>query len=464
LALIRPIITISLAILIAAASPSLFAAEVTELASAFDEDDPFDFHFRVSYQYISRSGAIKRELAGYSAETVQTVKELQFDWTEQRIALRAEFGVWKDLQIHVELPIVLAQSRNLNFGQAADGDCGNPRETNCVTRNNSTLVRDGFFDGSQMSDGQISVASAGGPLGGYRLPDRAGLDQLHLGITWAPLSQKRDSTKPTWTLGFEARVAVGEGMEYDPLNPDGNTGVGRGLHQFQFSTAISRRYRYVDPWAKFYYLLPLATSTSLYERTHFPGTGQERSGPRHRGGVEMGLEIIPWDEPADNNKVSIAIQGKIETIFEGRGYSPMWEIFANNAKMVGPCSPTSTSTTTAIQPWDNGSYCQSVNDTIPFPGISRIENHLVFSTTVAFNLQLSRFFKAQVGATFSHEQEHLITNGDAGRDVNLDGLLDPESTAELNPMYRPMVDVTGRRLKVSESFNFRVAVSLMALF
>lgn len=458
--LIRAIIFILLFL----GSPTLFAAEVTELASSFDVDDPFDFNLRVNYQYLIRSGAIKRELAGYSAETVQTVKELQFSWSEHRIAVRAEIGLWQDLQLHVELPVVLQQSRSLGFAQAADGGCGTPRETNCVTRHNSTLVRDGILDGSQMSDSQIAVADAGGPLGGYRLPNRAGLDQLHLGLSWGPLSQRRDSTKPTWVIGFEARIAVGQTMEYDPVNPDGNTGVGRGLHQFAFSTAISRRYRYVDPWAKFYYLLPLATSTSLYERTRFAGTGQERSGPRHRGGVEMGLDIIPWEEPENQHRFSMEISAKLETIFEGRGYSPMWEMLANNPRLIGPCSPTAATPTTAIVPWDNGSHCQSASATIPFPGISRIENHLVFSSSIGFNLQLSRYFKAHVGATFAHEQEHLITNGDAGRDVNLDGKLDPTSSEELNPMYRPIVDITGRRLKVSESFDFGLAVSLTALF
>ena len=81
----------------------------------------------------------------------------------------------------------------------------------------------------------------------FQGPTRRGFENLGLGITWAAFNQARDDTKPTWTLGFDAKLDVFKDMRFDPANPTGNTAVGPGYHQFIWSTFVSKRFRYFDP-------------------------------------------------------------------------------------------------------------------------------------------------------------------------------------------------------------------------
>ena len=84
------------------------AENVGQLASAFDKDDPFDIHFRLLYNHRLRRGAINRQLTARRASQteIERVKELRFTETTNTIGLRAEIGIWRDLQVHIELPII----------------------------------------------------------------------------------------------------------------------------------------------------------------------------------------------------------------------------------------------------------------------------------------------------------------------------------------------------------------------
>ena len=482
-------------------SSPAWAARVTDLASAFDEDDPYDFNLLVGYNRTLKRGLIQRELSGNEGGILMA-KDIRFSQVRHVLNIRADAAVWKDLQVHVEIPIILSDIREMSFAQNDGDPCGiSAPEENCITWKNSTLVNDGFLnrDGT-MTDDQIKVAGppGEGPAadgsypGGFELPERSGLDQIYLGITYALLSQARDVSKPTWTIGFEARIAVGDYMQYNPYydptkpeiyesidahnepfnvhNPKGNDTVGRGLHQFHWYTIISKRFKYVDPYFGLYYLFPLAKTDSLFHKTSFDLSGQERHDPIHRGGVDAGLEIVPWERPKKTMKLSIEIRGKLEGVFEGRGYSDIWEIFANNPKLVGGCYPSSVKLDPAdygkTNSWNNDIYCNKNygSEKIPYPGITSVENHVLISGLMAINLEMSKWFRAQVGVGFGHEQSHYITFGDAGKNIDDDAGIQPTNLGEINPMYRPYIDGTGRRFRVADSTIFDVFVNIQARF
>jgi len=441
------------------------AAHETDVASAFDKGNPYDFNLSVGYTRTLKRGALKRELAGVSDAGVDIRKDLRFSQVRHILNVRAEAAIFRDLMIHLQFPIVLSDTRSLDFAQNDGDSCGSPRETNCVTPNNSRLTVDRFLPPSvisQMSPNQVAVAGDEHAPGVLFLPKRSGIDQMYLGISWAPLNQRRDSTKPTWVVGFEARIGIGEAMAYDPMTPGGNTSVGTGIHQYHWWTSISKRYKYLDPWMTFYYLLPDAKDDSPFEKTTFQLSGQERSGPQQRGGVEAGVEIIPWEQPEQNSKFSIELRGKLEGVFEGRGYSEMWEIFANNPILAGPCRPAPDSYYGDKRVWDNGTYCSDPNGTIPYPGITSIENYFTFKAALAFNVDFTKFFRARLGVALGHEQQHYITFGDAGKDLGDDPQqgINYKNEYEVNPMYRPYIDTVGRRWRVGETTVFDVFVSL----
>ncbi len=55
------------AVAAAAAPGPVRAADVTDVATAFDEDDPFDFRLRVRYDHTEKRAQIKREVEGLSS-------------------------------------------------------------------------------------------------------------------------------------------------------------------------------------------------------------------------------------------------------------------------------------------------------------------------------------------------------------------------------------------------------------
>jgi hypothetical protein len=468
------------------------AARITDLASAFDEGDPYDFNILVGYDRELRRGLIRREREGSQAETLFT-KELRYTQERHLLNVRADFAVYKDLQIHFQLPIVLSDRRYWNFAQNGGDPCMDGNVNLCVTPQNSTLTRDGFvtYDptkppGETMVPNQVQVGVVDSDTalnppaapGGLGLPKRSGLDQLFIGVQWAPISQARDYTKPTWVLGFEARIAVGPHMTYNPrynpnlpesdLNPKGNGAVGRGLHQFHFWLAFSKRFKYLDPYMTLFYMLPLAKSNSLFGKSSFPNSGQERHAPQHIGGATAGMEIIPWEDTEKGYKLSIDVATRLTGVFEGRGYSDIWELFANSPQLVGNCyadTPTGSADGSVDETplWNNGVYCPDPNSTIPYPGITSIENHAVVIGWLAFNLDLTQWVRVRTGVSFGHEQAHFITFGDAGKEKNnVSGLQRVES--EVNPMFRPYIDNVGRRFRTAQSTVFDVFVSLQGRF
>lgn len=141
------------------------AAEVTHVASALDAKNRFDAHVSLEYRRTLSRGAIRREYVGRSGDqsSVQLAKELRFSHTRHVLSPRLEIGLWKDLQLHVELPVVIEDNRRITFELNGGDSCGDPRELNCVTPANSSLVRDGILDGSQMAADQVAVADSDGP-------------------------------------------------------------------------------------------------------------------------------------------------------------------------------------------------------------------------------------------------------------------------------------------------------------
>lgn len=457
------------------------AGHRTDLTSAFDQGNPYDFNLQVGYNRSLKRGAIKRELAGQYGDKVRSVKDLRFSQVRHTLSIRGEFAIFRDLQLHVEFPIILQDTRTLDFAENDGDSCGSPREKYCVTKFNSTLIRDGFLPKSvvnAMGNDQVAVAGPDPTSGMFGLPNRSGLDQFHLGLSWAPINQRRDPTKPTWAIGFEARIAVGAPMEHnpywdssparddDPTNPKGNDSVGRGLHELIWSTTISKRWRYIDPWMHFFYSFPVPSKDSLFNRTSFDLSGQERHNPQQTGGIEAGMEIVAWEQPAKDNKFTIEILTRLEGRFEGRGYSEMWEVFANNPVLAGPCRPSPTSVFNSPSKWNNGTYCTSNvdSDIIPYPGISRIENHAAFKAALALNLDFSKFFRARVGVSLGHEQQHYITFGDAGRDIDDQPGITYTREDEVNPLYRPFIDSVGRRFRVAETTVFDFFAALEGRF
>src|SRR5262249_7554093 len=143
------------------------AAELTDVASSFDDDNPFDLRLRVGYTHEWKNASIKRESEGAAGQTdVAIFKDLLYAHQRDSMSVRAEIGIFQDLMIYGELPLVLSDSREYRFDQSLGSACvypGGSGMVNCVNSTNSSTIADGIvptggYDGPNSTNGPVGFA------------------------------------------------------------------------------------------------------------------------------------------------------------------------------------------------------------------------------------------------------------------------------------------------------------------
>jgi hypothetical protein len=417
-----------------AVSAAARAAEVTRVVTAFDEDDTFDLNVTATWLHDAKTAAINREQEG--ATGVALARDLKYARTRDLLDLRMDFGVLWDVGLHVDAPLVLSDSNHLTF------DSG-------VSPGTSSFVGDG-----------ILPSYAGGATV-FQSPTRKGFENLGLGVTWAVFNQKRDDTRPTWTLGFDAKLDVFQDMRFDPANPSGNTATGLGYHQLIWSTWISKRFRHFDPYFGGSYMVPIRTNGSIFQNE---GGGQTAVNPQQVATVAIGVEEIVWERPAREQRVTLEARAHMEEHFAGRGYSELWEpLSGSSACQAGGtdltgCRPSLDEITQAA-----GGGQATVVKAAPYPGVSDIEAYGSFGGDVGLNVQVGHYvrFRSLFGLTY--DAPHFITNASPGIPGS-DGRVDSTNPDQANPLYRDAIDLPGRRFRVEQSQTWRLLVQGAFMF
>jgi hypothetical protein len=421
-------------------------AEVTRVVSALDDDNRFDLNLTVTWVHEVKSAFVKRELQ--SAMGTELIKDLKYGMTKDVINFRADFGILWDVGLHVDLPLVIAEQNTLDFDQS-ENNCvfpgGGSRPT-CVNAQNSTILSDGILPSDGSAWGINAPNHTGAPGGDYsgqstsvfRSPKRSGFGYVGVGITWAAFNQQRDDTKPTWTLNFDALLDAFKDRRFDPANPLGNNAVGPGYHQFVWSTWVSKRFRYFDPYFGAWYNLPVRTNGSPFQKYSDTQTSVE---PQHRAGVVIGVEQIAWENPVANQRVTIEAVVHAEQHFFGRSHSEIWE----------PLSGSSACTT------DMAACRPGIDAPMqPYPGVTDTESYGSFGGNFGLNVQVGRYIRFRGLFGLTADMPHFITAGGAGKDVTgpngrPDGRVDSTNPLEANPIYRESIDLPGRRFKVEST-------------
>ena len=259
------------------------AAEVTDVLDAFDDDndDPFDFALRLRYTSDVRTSRIARETkclqndyVGGSAcpggSGIVFANELTYERVRNAMAIDARFGVFKDVEVYLSLPIVISDGWNHAF---EDG----------VTTANSTI--------SQPSANESLFAVD------FKSKTRAGLGDMQAGVRWAPFNWYRDSAHPSWVIGLESTFPTGEAMKAD------NDSVGLGLTQLEFYSTISRRtLKILEPFFHFRFQGRFGASDGLFVSK---GGTQNRTSPGPIVGTQIGLAVIPWENAKREERIEI---------------------------------------------------------------------------------------------------------------------------------------------------------------
>ena len=290
----------------ATASPA-WAGPDSDVASAFDPGDGFDLHLTFDYQLDVHRAAIRREAAGRPGtsptDPLPVVDDLVFASTKHTVVPKLELGLFHDVSASFAVPLVLAWDRSLELDQRDTPCTFDVPGATCVSRMSSSTLADGLLP-TVGYDGQNGGAGfTGTDPTVFRGPTRSGVDQIHLGVTWAPMNQLRDDTKPTWKLGAELRLAVGEVMAMNRLDPTASTGVGRGFHELRLSTSIAKRMGWAEPFVDLSWQVPIAIKDGSPFAS--PGFGARSTDPSQRAGARFGFEAYAVDQGDDGARLSL---------------------------------------------------------------------------------------------------------------------------------------------------------------
>lgn len=478
------------------AEPSVLRepAEITQVVDAFDDDDPFDLSLSLGFESSRRSAKILRETSiteprfstgGYTPDNLNVAK---YEATISRLVARADVGLYKDVALVFRLPIVLSHSQKL-----------------------STL------DGSGAQQALSLEGLPGEQL--FRLPfespTRSGIEYLAVGLDVAVMNQARDRSKPTWVLGIEGRFDVSEPMHAcndstgslnlsgttqrrcahpADINRDGvaeapseapregsfsgerNPGVSRGVTGLELHTLISRRVKYLEPYAGFRALLEFPTGDSDYGSVDFQGSLVNH--PPLRGTMLVGMNVIPWEIRDRFQRITLDFRFSGTYVSEGRDYSELFDALGSSdapslrnpnysGYMSNPDPDTAGAAPSVVDPSSRRVY---------FTGLTDVQAHGTYALSGSFTWQAGEYVKFNVGTALNLTQGHFITfdqacNPDFDRDLSKSGYCrsgaggtSQRSSGQPNPNYRKVLNDTGRRLKVDDSTGFDAWLNATVLF
>jgi len=375
-------------------------------------------------------------------------RDLGFQQDRHTITPRLAVGIFHDTFFTAALPVVITQSRELHLDHG-------------VTRDGSSTVQSGLLPATGYDAQDPTTPPSGDVM--FRGPTRHGIDQIQLGLGFAPMNQQRDDTKPTWKLGAELRLAIGQVGKFDPMAPGANSGVSSGVHELKLWTSFDRKLDWVEPWIQIFWQVPLATtSDSLFQE---PGFGAVNTSKSQIAGVEFGFEVSALDNVAERNRISIDIGGKAVAHFEGRDYSEMWEVFAfaGDSRGTGPLILDSDPVKTGVQ-------------ATSYPGISNIENYLETAAKLSLRAEIGPHVRFAVSTDIVWKTDHVITFADAGVDLPTCGsgqtthcetsnndVINP-GTVEVNPLHVGAIDLVGHRYHSEDNVGIVIGVAGQVIF
>jgi hypothetical protein len=415
------------------------AAQPAEDPTATYSDKSVDVYGEVDYSYELDSSTIVRERLGPAADPNQplpTVSDLSYKKFEHRITPSLHVGIFQDAFFSVALPIVITQVRELSLVDPTD-------------RSGSSTIQDGIISADGFDARDPGTPTTGSLI--FRGPKRKGLDQVYLTLGVAPMNQATDATKPTWKLGAEFRLSVGQIAKFDPMAPNQNTGVSEGVHELKLWTTFARSLGWAEPWVELWWMTPLtAKDDSLFQDPGFGATNTRKS---QEAGLGFGLELYAIRDVANQTTISLDF-GTLSTLhFEGREYTEMWEVFASagDSRGAGPLILDADPTKPDVQPMSH-------------PGITNVENYLDMTARFAIRAQLGPHVRFAVIGDVMWETDHALAFADAGVDRDDEGDLVNPGTDEVNPLHKPLIDLVGHRYRAQDSFNIALGVQGTVLF
>lgn len=408
-------------------------AEMTRVASSADPGHPFGFFIDVAYDFQLERGKLTREW--YQSGTNQDVDELRYERSRHALNLDAFIGLYQDLQFHFGLPIVFADNRKWVFAQGTDAS-NTTLYRNCVTASGANYP--GCTPGSADANNPQSRLFNVDNLGSYR----GGVGNMTFGLAYAIFNQKRDDTKPTWTLSFDYTAPTAPAVNPSAsTSPQARGPVGDRIHKYTFSTAISKRIAFIDPYFQLWYSLPFR-GPGYYSNCDDPsparqgrpqncgvaGWDRKATGhqPPHTGGVRFGTEVVVFENLPMHQRVAFDLRGLITYTSEGRYLNPASDLFGK---------------------------------------LLYTQDYVQLGGSLGFVGHAAEYVQLSGHVALTYDTEHFLTREEPGADWNNNGTVDfTGAPEEINPNYDWRIDHPGRRFRISEASVFKVWVQATFAF
>jgi hypothetical protein len=451
---------------VAAKEPRLLreTGENTTVIDAFDKDDPFDANLLLTLRQSWKSANIRRETAlaqpglATGAFTAQNENVASYSQSLTVLEVGGDIGIYHDLALSLRLPLILADARELSD---LDGSSRNPQRL-------------------QDPNGQQLFSLP------FKSPTRSGVDWFSAALNYAIFNQQRDQTKPTWVIGAEGRFAIGDRMHAcnenaqikcpDPANPTGpgrDPGMSRGMHSIIANTVFSRRFGYVEPYTGFRMHVELPQSNSDFGATSdVKGTLLNR--PPIVGTFTVGMEVYPWENREQFQRVVIDLKVRGSYHSPGRDYSELFDALgSSNAATLRNPNPA------AYRAGPDGftSIADPNATKVFFTGITDQQAFGAFGSSAGVTWQAGEYMKFTAGLGLTYVQSHLITAADAcNPDFKGDaGASGPcrtgaasagggSATGIPNPNHRQVIDLPGRRFSVDDTTIVDLWLSGVVMF
>ncbi len=475
--------------------PTLLLANfTTDVIDAFDGSDAFDFNLEVAYKFKMKSSKIKREYYCDSSSGDRNCDSQKMDGNgivnannfvytrmDHIIEPKLRFGLYKDLEFYIAMPIYLSSSRKLGFDAAAKKAAADTNGDGIVDNNDGTPTHNGasntfwnakrtggedlFLAYKYENDYATTATKGTNPVSSRvvyenfqdMFPDdgisysRAGLSTLNIGFRANILDNDRDDTDPSWMIAFQYRAPIAKSVDYyDSKRLDeisngrdlgiydstylrnkfanridlGNNSMSDGVHWIKFQTALSKRSGLADAVMNFFYEKPMVFGNSVFEKT----AGREYYMPGAKFGFDLGVEIIPWEK-------AIRDQATDEKMVEARFSIDLNLKFSHNFK---------------------GMELSEISDFIAMPTV--VDEF----SNIFFNLNLrhmpNKFVQLNVGFAVGYTTDHIITN----QAQSYKNVEDPIYTNDVNAFNA--INSVGSRILATEALNIQGYFNLQIQF
>lgn len=414
------------------------AADITRIASSFDDEDPFDLFIDVSFERTQNRAKITREqLTGPDPDPDtgltgrRDAAELWYKGVDSRLNIELAIGLYRDLEFSFAVPLILQQNDGYSFVSGTNYE-------------NSTIVNNCLNpDGSLIDPNCPSTGAGARSL--FTVPStakRGGLGNMHFGLAYAFFNQERDETKPMWILGIDYEAPTAKLR--DPSEDNTETGergnVGDRVHKYTFYTALSRKLGIAEPYFRAHYTLPVA-GPGIYSNCF----NREEDGSSPTLGTPENCGTGPWNRKETGIKAPHQAGFLFGTTFTAFNDRTKNQQFALDLRAIGNYV-------------SSGRYYNELSSAMR--KLLATQDYFQVGGTLGATASAGEAFRLRASGTFLYNTDHTLTDEKIGQDIDGNGEVDvTENPGEINPNFDFRTDLTSRRFRATESKTFRLELA-----